>query len=204
MIPKRRPLGFFEELDLMAEKLYRAKFFDDCDAMTADLERERLRLERYRARRKANGDRAYRILLRLRKVLAIDLHRMTQHIEPDWFGEKHLQFAEIKRLYDKKARIAWFLTGLYNYLAFDYEGQGWSSKRGFKYSRHRAHYYKLLDTHRENLRQQKWDKKRERIRSRREEKLRDKTMPTAYELRIGLGNHPVFKGPGPSADEEAM
>lgn len=185
----RSSASFFDKLDVLTEQYFASQFFDDLDHETREIERERLRLERYWARRRANGDKAYRVLLRWRKVEAIDLFKMTQHIEPNFFGEKTLQFDEVKRLYEKKARIVWFLAGLYRYLMFDDEGHGWSSKRGFHYSRHRKYYAKLREGLSEKVRQAKWDAKRARVRRRRE--LREGIDPEKaklYGLRRGLGN----------------
>lgn len=187
-----RLCGFNSDLDAMYEKMFGGQFFDDLDDIRVNTIKEQKRLERYKARRAANETKAYRILLRLRRVEAIDLFEMTQDIIPNFFGEKDMQFDEVKRLYLKKARIIWFLTGLYKYWAFDYEGQGWSAKRGFGYKRHRDYYYTLLEVHYEKMRQQRWDLKRAKVRTRRnkgEDKGMSKERAMLYALRREMGNN---------------
>lgn len=126
--------GFFGDCDSMLADMFASKFFSNLDKITDERVREAERIVRYRARRAANEAKALRILHRLRRVESIDLYLMTQHIEPDWFGEKDMQFKAVKELHVKKARIVWFLKGLYRYLAFDQEVDGWAVKRGFHYS----------------------------------------------------------------------
>lgn len=185
---KRPYPSFYAELDAMYASVYGGQFFDDLDAIRDANLREQQRLERYRARREANEKKAHRVLLRLRRVQAIDLFKLTQHIVPDFFGSKQIQFDRVKEIYEKKARIVWHLSGLYRYLAFDVEDRGWAAIRGFHYSRHRKRWFKLLEEHREKVRQQKWDLKRAKVRQRRKMTLQE----SAYELRRGMGvNVPV-------------
>lgn len=197
----RRPVTlnvFFRDCDEMLAEMFTSKFFDNLDKIKDNAKREAIRLERYRARRAINVDKAYRILRRLRRVEAIDLYKMTQHIEPDFFGEKHIQFDAVKKLHDKKHRLVWFLKGLYIYLAFDQESPGWSSKRGFSYSRHRAHYERLYEGHMNKLRQEKWDLKRAKVRARRNKDKKEGVDPqktALYALRRGLDNNVPMPAP---------
>lgn len=200
-----RHCGFYTDLDALFEKLFKSEFFDNLDTIRDNSIAEQKRLERYRARRVVNLTRAYPILLRLRKVAVIDLYEMTKSIGPNFFGEKTLQFNEVKRLYEKKARIVWFLLGLYRYLAFDYEGPGWSAKRGFHYSRHRKHYLALREKHLEKVRQKKWDLKRAKVRARRNQDqgtaISDEDA-VLFALRRGLGfNVPM---PSPILENEGV
>lgn len=183
----KRRRSFFRDLDTV----FTGPFFDDCIEMADSIERERLRVERYLRRRAINAPKAYRILMRIRKVEAINLFKMTQDIEPDFFGRKTEQFDRVKELHEKKARILWFLRGLYHYWAFDEERFGWAVKRGFTYSRHRKHYYKLLEVLAEKVRQAKWDLKRAKTRSRREKKAAKDGTP--YEVQRGVGNNLMIR-----------
>lgn len=166
---KRR--NFFTILGRMMEKDHRrGSFFRILERQIKREEREAKRAERNRIRRERNASKAARILTRIHKVQAIDLYKMTQHIPTNFFGERGPQFEAVKKLYNKKARILWFLQGLYKYWMFDYEGQGWSARRGFQYSRHRKHYTTMLELHTEKMKQRRWDEKRAKVRARRMKK----------------------------------
>lgn len=189
---KQPTIRFFTDLVAIEKARWSSGFFDGLAQAQIAADEEADRVERYRARRRRNGPAALRVLSRLRKVESIDLFKMTQEEWiPDFFGEKHLQFERVKELHLKKARLVWFLTGLYQYLAFDFEGHGWTIRRGIKYSRHRKVWYRLLETHRENVRQQKWDRKRAKVQRRRKGKIEkvDSSVKTLYELRRGLDNN---------------
>jgi hypothetical protein len=192
------PKEFFDDCDKILAKQYASKFFDDLDGIRDTLIREVEQAERYKARRAANIAKSERVLNRFRKVQSMDLFAMTQHIEPDWFGDKQFQFEAVKELHKKKTRLMWFLKGLYVYLAFDQEVDGWSAKRGFRYSRHRAYHAKVMENHKEKLRQEKWDLKKAKVRKRRKQ-LQEKGMSpqevALYALRRGLGNNVPLPAP---------
>lgn len=163
---KRR--NFFTILGRMMQKAHnRGSFFRTLERQIEQEKREARRAERNRLRRERNASKAASLLVRIRRVQAMDLYKMTEHVPTNFFGERGPQFEEVKRLYNKKARILWFLQGLYKYWMFDYEGQGWSSKRGFRYSKHRKHYDKMFEGHLEKMRQRRWDEKRAKVRARR-------------------------------------
>ena len=178
--------------------MFESKFFRDLDKIRDTDSHDRERLARHRARRQANIKKSERVLKRLHKVQDMDLYRMTQHIEPDWFGDKHEQFQAVKELHTKKTRIVWFLKGLYVYLAFDQEIDGWAVKRGFHYKRHRAYHAKVMEGLSERIRQEKWDLKRAKVRARRKKLVDTGVSPekaALYALRRGLGNNVPLPAP---------
>lgn len=157
---------FFTELKYFKE--YNSQWFWDLTEAAA-IEKIRVeKEERYWARRRINVRRALHIQKWLNRVKNIDLFQMTAHIEPNFFGDKKAQFDEVKRLYEKKTRIVWVLSGLHHYLAFDEHLVKQTQHKKLTYSAFRKVYYKQLEKHRENIRQAKWDAKRARVRARRE------------------------------------
>ena len=195
-------MNWFESIaQLVAdwEATFEGPWFDDLEAIVRKEQEEREKLERYRARQQTNTPKAIHIMRRIKRLEAIDLHRMTHHIPPDWFGERHLQFAEVQRLYIKKSRMLWYLKGLYHYLMFGLELPSWKAKRGvFAYSKHRAYYAKLLPQHAEKLKQARWDAKRARVKAAREKREANKLIKEQenFNLRRGLNNTPRIKPNG--------
>lgn len=165
---KRQFPKFFRDLDVVAQRMIESGFFTKLDRLIAKEQKAQEFAIRLQRRIERNKRRADAVLSRIRQVESIDLFKATKHIGPNFFGEKTLQFEAVKVLHQKRDRILWYLRGLYTYLITGTQVNGWAKHRGLNnYSKHRTHYYALLELHKDRLRQEKWDKKRAKVRERR-------------------------------------
>ncbi len=190
---------FFVKLD----RVFKGKFFSRLERMSQKIHEEEEYLRLYRERRITNGPRAGRVLARLRRVEAIDLFKMTQHIKPDFFQSKRKQFDAVIELGEKKGRIVWYLNALYNYLAFDDDRHFLPYLGTNSYSHHRAYYYELLEDLAEKVKQAKWDKKKARVRARRDKMLKTKDG-TPYAIQRGVNNILVIPLPVPTVGDDGI
>jgi hypothetical protein len=167
-VPKT-PKDFFADCD----ELY--GFFRDCDAMIAQDKRTA-------KRRRINQAKARRIYPRLLRVRAYDPWDATEWIEPDVFGDNYQRLKSVMMLTNKRNRIEWVLWAMYHYWMFDAVVDG-AKNYGNRYSMFRRLWFKHLKALKEQVRQKKWDKKRERVRNRRRgikpDKRRDATETLA-------------------------
>ena len=155
--------------------LYEAQFgfFADIDEMIHTETLAKAREERYRAKRERNSVKARRIHLRLNRVLAFDPWKHTADIKPDVFGDNHERIEAVKELANKRGRIAWVLWCMYHHWMFNVLAPG-ARPYGNKYSKHRRLWFKYHDEVQERARQARWDKKRKRVRNRRNKVKLDK------------------------------
>lgn len=169
---------FFSDLALIEA----SDFLDDCDELIHEMALEAERQRRYQHKRQVNAAKALRIHKRFQRVMAFDPWKATAHIPTDVFGDNYVRLAEVKRLMNKQLRISWILWAIYHYWMFDVLSPG-SKKYGKRYSLHRKLWYRHIDALQEKILQDRWNRKRERVRARRnKEKLRKRNgRPTADE-----------------------
>jgi hypothetical protein len=160
---------FFTDLALIAAQ----GFFDDVSELKASEIREA-------RRRTRDVGKAHRIYPRLLKVREFDSWDKTKHIEPDFFGDKHEQFKAVKTLELKRRRIEWILWAMYHSWMFGVPCLG-TKKYGSRYSMYRKLWYKHAEALAEQMKQQFWDRKRERVRSRRNKVKKRNSRKTAEE-----------------------
>lgn len=152
-------------------KRFRNEFWLDLEYVFSGFHREALeerkREQRERERREANRAKAMRLAMRLEVVRRFDIWKATEHIGPNFFGDNSKRYARVKQLYAKKARIEWILSSLYTYWMHGYVRPGTFPKKGLTYSKYRKVYMGHKDTLQEKIKQEKWDKKRAKVRKRR-------------------------------------
>jgi hypothetical protein len=166
---KRRQRTFFEELrhhikNQFWDELERAIWRDACE----ELDREEKRNER-RAR---NREKAKRIWPRLQRVREFDLWAAVAHYDEHQLWGQHDtdKFDAYKSLHAKRERIMWTLTALWYYWQYGSPYLGSNPRKGLKYSAQRKLYDKHFEELLEKVRQDKWDRKRERVKKRRQAK----------------------------------
>lgn len=167
---RKKAEDFFTDLGLMSG------FFDDLDDMIRKDIREIERQQRYEARRNLNAAKARRIHTRIVRVRAFDPWAKTEHIKPDVFGDNYERKSAIMALENKRLRIHWVLWAMYHYWMFDESTKG-AKRYGKRYSLYRKLFDRHVALYAEKLKQDKWDKKRAKVRARRKNTPRAK-MPT--------------------------
>jgi len=158
------------------ELLQAQEIFDEFDRLAQEEKTLHEKQERYRIRREANRVKALRLINRIGVVRGFDVWEKTKHIEPDFWGDPIPRHDEIKKLYAKQNRILWTLYALYQYWMFDEPYIGSEPRKGIRYSVQRRIYKKHLKVHHEKIKQANWDRKRARVKSRRENTERNKAL----------------------------
>lgn len=151
-----------------------AEFFADCDRLTSDQVLTEERELRYRVRRSKNEVTARRIYSRLLKVRRYDPWDKTQNIHPDIFGDKYHRWDAVMSLENKRRRIEWTLWCMYHWYMFDHTAPG-VKRYGKRYSMYRALWYRYYELTQERVKQERWDRKREAVRARREKRKKRKS-----------------------------
>lgn len=184
---------FFSDLDTLIAQRKEEGFFRDLDFIIAERKRDRDHYERYWARRRASQRRAVHLQSYINRVEKFDPWKTILGIDPEFYFTDELYEKEmklrIKRLINKQLRLLWTLRALHHYLIGDKAHPG--SKRSLKYTVHRRMWYRNLKTHKEKVRQARWDEKRARVRSRRAKKKENTNgevsiLDPMYELQDSL------------------
>jgi hypothetical protein len=172
-IKRRRIPQWQAEFELLEAQ----SIFDDFDQLAQEEKLAEEKRERYRLKRERNLRKALRIRPRLYRVQNLDPWAETSHIpaEDDW-GDRRPRYEAVKAFHARKDRLLWVLTSLYNYWSFDYvQGQSFKpNKRTLTFSFLADKYDTILDELRERVRQENWDRKRARVKSRREKREQGK------------------------------
>lgn len=151
------------------EILRAEEIFAEFDRLAHEEKLEFDRQERNKVRRANNLAKALRIRPRLYAVKAFNEWATTQLGEDEW-GDLTPRNNEVKAMYAKKAKLLWVITSLFKYWAFNERPYPTfkANKRTLTLSYLSKQYDKFLEDLQERVRQENWDRKRFRVRARRE------------------------------------
>lgn len=150
------------------ERLRAEEIFAQFDEMALEQRLADEQAEKTRIRRERNLRKALRIRSRL--YVAQDFDIWANPVEIDEWGDLRPRDNRVKANYVRKAKLIWVLATLYNYWAFDLRPvAGFKvNKRTMTHSYLCDLYDKYLGDLDERVRQDNWDRKRAKVRARRE------------------------------------